>query len=273
MKVVIMSDLHTGSGSSYPWNTTNLYDPESRSKVLCILGDVGPINSPSSTFERMFAWASKTYAHVMFVYGNHEFYTEEGAPRSVQQLKKQLRAVAKQFPNVHILDNSSFVVDDVAFIGSTFWTDMNKSNPLSMMAALRQLNDFFIIFEDELSPIKHRLLPEKTVEWHNVAKKYIHNAAKHHRVRGRKVVILTHHAPSLLSIHPKYKSGSSASINPCFSSECDDLVIETQAAIWAHGHTHTCFDYMIDNTRVVCNPHGYGAENFLHFDWRKEIEL
>jgi hypothetical protein len=30
-----------------------------------------------------------------------------------------------------------------------------------------------------------------------------------------------------------------------------------RAALWVHGHTHSSFDYLLNGTRVVCNPRGY----------------
>jgi hypothetical protein len=30
-----------------------------------------------------------------------------------------------------------------------------------------------------------------------------------------------------------------------------------QIKLWTHGHTHHKFDYMIGETRIVCNPRGY----------------
>jgi hypothetical protein len=31
--------------------------------------------------------------------------------------------------------------------------------------------------------------------------------------------------------------------------------------LFVHGHTHCSFDYRVGQTRVLCNPHGYGDEN------------
>jgi hypothetical protein len=28
-------------------------------------------------------------------------------------------------------------------------------------------------------------------------------------------------------------------------------------SLWIHGHTHESFDYVVNSTRVVCNPRGY----------------
>jgi hypothetical protein len=27
--------------------------------------------------------------------------------------------------------------------------------------------------------------------------------------------------------------------------------------LWIHGHTHDSFDYLLNGTRIVCNPRGY----------------
>lgn len=34
-----------------------------------------------------------------------------------------------------------------------------------------------------------------------------------------------------------------------------------QPTLWVHGHTHVGLDYRTGQTRVICNPHGYGNEN------------
>jgi Icc-related predicted phosphoesterase len=31
--------------------------------------------------------------------------------------------------------------------------------------------------------------------------------------------------------------------------------------LWVHGHVHESFDYHLSDTRIICNPHGYGTEN------------
>ena len=67
-----------------------------------------------------------------------------------------------------------------------------------------------------------------------------------------KTVVVTHHAPSLKSIHSDYKSNE---WNPCFVSDLEKLM--DGVGFWVHGHTHSSFDYQIGKTRVVCNPRGY----------------
>jgi len=47
-------------------------------------------------------------------------------------------------------------------------------------------------------------------------------------------------------------------VTPAFCSDLSELVENSGAALWVHGHTHTSCDYMAGHTRVVCNPKGYG---------------
>lgn len=67
-------------------------------------------------------------------------------------------------------------------------------------------------------------------------------------------VVITHHAPSLRSVNPRFKGSL---LNACFASETDDLVQGDKAVLWIHGHMHDCLDYTLNGTRVVCNPRGY----------------
>jgi hypothetical protein len=67
--------------------------------------------------------------------------------------------------------------------------------------------------------------------------------------------------PSKLSVADRFKNDL---LSACFASELDHLF--GMMDIWVHGHTHDNFDYIINGTRVICNPRGYvtynGTENF-----------
>ena len=43
--------------------------------------------------------------------------------------------------------------------------------------------------------------------------------------------------------------------------------------LWMFGHTHTSFDFMIDETRLVSNPYGYGDENKGGFVIDKIVDI
>ena len=66
-------------------------------------------------------------------------------------------------------------------------------------------------------------------------------------------IVATHYLPHRHSIHPKYEGDR---FNPAFVSDLAHLV-RLPVALWIHGHTHESLDYVVNGTRVVCNPRGY----------------
>ena len=42
---------------------------------------------------------------------------------------------------------------------------------------------------------------------------------------------------------------------------------------WFHGHVHNNFDYMVNKTRVICNPRGYHHENLGGFNKNLTLEI
>jgi hypothetical protein len=72
----------------------------------------------------------------------------------------------------------------------------------------------------------------------------------------KKYVVVGHHSPSRASTHEMYASDTI--MNGGFSSDLDEFIMDhPQIKLWTHGHTHHEFDYVIGETRIVCNPRGY----------------
>ena len=86
-------------------------------------------------------------------------------------------------------------------------------------------------------------------------------------------VVVTHFAPSRMSIHPRF---ADSPINACFISDLSEQIARWQPDLWFHGHTHNSFDYHLGKTRVVCNPRGYAPAGNIEnpeFDPQLVIEL
>jgi predicted phosphodiesterase len=129
---------------------------------------------------------------------------------------------------IRVLDQGSQLIGNVRFLGCTLWTD------------------FRLFGEGERQP--HWLARE---------------LAKPH---DGPTVVITHHAPSRASIHPRFEGSL---VNACFVSDAQYLLDGARAQLWIHGHTHDSFDYVQNGTRVVCNPRGYargGVNENLAFD-------
>lgn len=71
----------------------------------------------------------------------------------------------------------------------------------------------------------------------------------------KKIVVVTHHAPSILSIQQENKTKISS---PCFASNLEEFILNhTNIKLWCHGYIHQASDYKIGDCRIVCNPRGY----------------
>ena len=177
-----------------------------------------------------------------------------------------------------------FVVDDVAFIGATLWTDCDKFNPVSSfywnsMADSRAIRTG----PNTTLPDERKFKAEDTwTDWRE-AKRFILNEISRQKDEDRKVVVVTHHAPSPLSIHEQYRTGSNSILNMFFCSDMTVDVMDRDPDLWIHGHVHNAFDYLLDSTeqicstRVVCNPRGYHSQEIdpvlRVFDVNKLIDL
>lgn len=160
--------------------------------------------------------------------------------------------IVSVFINVHFLNGCSVVIDDVAFIGATLWTDVDKENPISSFAVEKRLKDYHIIRTIGDRPLRVK----DTVETHNQHKSFIFDEISVLRPLVRKTVVVSHHAPSGMSVHPRFRGNA---LNAGFYSEMSDEIHSKGPDVWFHGHTHDTFQYKLGNTTVACNPRGYAS--------------
>jgi hypothetical protein len=139
----------------------------------------------------------------------------------------------------------------VRFIGATLWTDFRLfgNSDGHSRHAQSAMNDYVYIKSD--LPKVFELRASETIAWHRKSRIFI--KAELCKKFDGKTVVLTHHAPSIRSVHKRFLSDT---LNPAFASDCDDL-LGLDANLWIHGHMHDSSDYMAGITRVVCNPRGY----------------
>ena len=186
MRLHVLSDLHLEFEPFTP--------PTVEADVVILAGDV-------STGRNGLKWALKTFPDrpVVYVLGNHEFYGQK-----LQKLIKELQELADG-TNVHLLENGSFRIGDVVFLGATLWTDfaLNGNPVVSEVVAQTSMNDYRRI---RTLPRYSRLKPSDTRRLHMESRRWLEDQAFAHR--GRKVVVVTHHAPSRESIPPAFAGRS-----------------------------------------------------------------
>jgi len=240
MRIWILSDLHIEQSK---WDIPS---PAPDYDVLIAAGD---IHTPLSAGVHWLAERSEGRP-VIYVPGNHEWYAYQQRFTITDEAKRG-QTLADDL-GIYLLQDAEVVVDGVRFLGSSLWTDYEIfGNAVSAMRhAQNWMNDYRIIFPSEIGkPLK----PQEALSWHKRSLVWLSEAL---RVPfDGTTVVVTHHLPHPKSIHPRFANDP---LTPAFCSDLSELVENSGAALWVHGHTHESCDYIAGQTRVVCNPKGYG---------------
>ena len=258
MKIQVMSDLHVEFeifNSSYRHQAVTHRLTETPADVVILAGD-------TSTKGRGPALAAERFPkkNIVMVAGNHEYYGEV-YPHHTAKIQRN----AEQFDNVYFLECEAVEIDDVIFLGCSLWTDLKlwESGPHAGLydypETVRDVNEFMT----DYARIKYfdgrchrKLVPGDLARVHLDSVRWLRG--QFDLYRGRKIVVVTHMAPSYKSVPETYKQDI---LSAAYASHLDDLVEQSGALLWIHGHTHECCDYMIGKTRVIANPLGYPDEN------------
>lgn len=264
MKIVVASDLHLEIGDLDLQNTVgadvlvlagdilvanDLYDhPKPDTPYPSeIIRTLGSRQRKAQEYRDFISRVSSQFPHVVVIAGNHEFYHGKWI-QGIQTLRDEYGA----YPNVHFLERDIFTVDDITFVGGTLWTDLNRGNPLTLHAVADMMNDYRVIRHDGLGYTKLR--PAHTAARHRDTLEYFRQVIDDRK--DGNIVVVSHMAPSSLSIHEKYKHETI--MNGAYYSDLSEFILDRpQIKVWLHGHVHHEFDYQIGSCRVVCNPRGY----------------
>lgn len=277
MDIQIISDLHL-----------EFHDVElPGGDVLVMAGDILVANAwrraknqgkdtfLADRFDRFLNEELAKYRKVVYVVGNHEHY--DGRFDETHKL------IREHIPsNCYLLEKESVQIDDVWFFGGTMWTDLNKGDPITVYTVKQNMNDYHSIKLGDSIEVKtmygdsyytNKFTPQHTkTEFHltiEAMKKFLEEH------KDDKVVVVTHHAPTELSIDPSYKN--EYHMNGAYHSRLSDFILaHPNIKYWFHGHMHDRSDYLVGDTRVITNPRGYfGWEQCANeFDaTRRKIEL
>lgn len=235
MKILIYSDLHLEFKS--PFRLPENSDAD----ILILAGDIITFKDFVPLENLLKNWIKP----VLFVAGNHEYYTNTSMQKGEASL---LEFIKDKQPNLTWLNNTSFTLGDVEFFGGTMWTDFGNSNPLSMYTAGSSMNDYRYIRNSHYS----RIRPEDTVKMHSVYKTELLTWLE--KNKDRKRVVISHHAPTT---NPNSFYRGSKMQDAYNSLDMESVIEEHQYNLHIYGHTHESDDQLLGKTRVVSNPFGY----------------
>jgi Icc-related predicted phosphoesterase len=280
MKIALASDIHLEFADLILKNEEN-------ADVLILSGDICTAkvfkHKPKERVmvKDFFKRCAFQFPHVVYIMGNHEHYDFD-----IAKTYDRLKAELDDLPNIHLLEKETWDHNGVTFIGGTLWTDMNKNDSLTLWHCGQRMNDFQLIANSNRkthhknvvyaknsengSPLRDangelviervdhyekssRWSAEDSVEDHKKMLDYIRIATED---KTKQYVVVTHHAPTPISIAEWYKHDTL--MNGAFASDLSEFIMDRpQIKMWTHGHMHNVSDYVVGDTRVVCNPRGY----------------
>jgi len=241
MKIQLISDIHLEFGHKISIDNAG-------ADVLVLAGDICSARNIND-YMWFFQDCASKFQHVVYIMGNHEHYKH-----TFNDTAKVIReCLAEHVPsNFHFLDNETVTIYGVKFIGATLWTDNNKGCIVTEEKLRFGMNDFRLIKYRDFVGDYFKFTPSMSFYEHRRTIAYIGT-----QIVDGPCVVVTHHLPSFKSISPKY--ASEHYMNGGYASNLEHMMNEN-VKLWLHGHTHEPCDYMVNDTRVVCNPHGYPGE-------------
>ncbi len=232
--------------------------------TLCVLA--GDIGYPDEKLRRFLRTTRKKFDFVLYVPGNHEFYSKVGD--TMADVEIQLERISEECDVIY-LNKEEWLLnlpdgDVLRFIGCTLWSKIaprpNSGYTCEECQYMVEttMNDFAHIWD----------LPQKliTVEEYNK----FHAEDKHWLTRNipsrYPTIVITHHLPSMDLIHPHYKNHP-LTVSGCFSSSCEHILAPNVVG-WLCGHSHLGYQEIISKFQVPCwlNPSGYPEENPTNFN-------
>lgn len=250
MRIHYMSDLHLEFGA--------LEKPIPKGDVVVLAGDVTLVRALDATKAddgalrlrddtlRFFDAVLGSFDKVIYLMGNHEHYgfcIDESAD-----------AIRHHLPGVTLLEDAHVVLGNTILCGATLWTDMGGGDPLVELAVQRGMSDFFIIETREGERVR-ALRPADVRQRFVASLAYIKELADTNR--DKRLVVATHHAPSLLGVAPALRTSK---INAAYFTDLHAFIEDRpNIGIWIHGHTHVQTEYAIGACRVLSNARGYAG--------------
>ena len=216
--------------------------------TLILAGDIGSLYKLKQ-LKGFLSRLASLFQAIIYVPGNHEYYSLSEYKRvSLPSLEKRLERLSVEIPNLHILNRSSARIGNICIVGCTLWSKLKCQVPR------------FIV----------RIQDMDTAEYcrrHTKDLLYIKNMAEYCRQHNYRMVVVTHHPPSLKCLEGVKKKKRFISL---YATNLDKMLSEKNMELWICGHTHKNNDFITSKgCRVVTNQKGKPKDRIK--DYRRDF--
>ena len=261
MKIQYASDLHLEFFPRIEFET--LLKPVA--PILVLAGDIGPAGAQNT--RDFLCWCAERWRHVIWVFGNHEYYIMYAQKRwkfltpekllTMQEREEKALVWLAALPNVHFLQGTSIELEGIRFFGATLWTRVSEELHAEHGSSMADFKA--IVAERDLSGAPVALTNAFRNQLHEE-----HLAALRDSMAAESslpLVVITHHLPTGAVAPPIYHGEPT---NPYYSNELWPELKSGRIAAWICGHSHGR-TILEKPTLCVLNARGYpkqqGPEN------------
>ena len=234
MNFQIASDFHIEKKTT-DININNLIIPSA--PYLILAGDIGSLYK-FDQLKKFLEDVCKMFKDVIYVPGNHEFYTIRGIPGiPFYKLIKRLENLEESIPNLHILNRSVVRIGKYCFIGSVLWSNCPEDSEFPKYRVCI-----------------HGFNKKKYNRFNKTDISFIQNTVKMCKERNYIPIIITHYPPSEKLLNPTFTNNN---FKYLYFNNLEYMLNEQDIPMWICGHTHWTFDMLSDNgTRLIANQKG-----------------
>jgi predicted phosphodiesterase len=230
--------------------------------VLVLAGDIGNLRGDYKRVLRDFLlYCSENWENVVYVPGNHEWYHSR---KTHQTLEEEYKELCESIPkkNVFWLNQSMKIIKGVRFYGTMLATNL----PLTGNYAI--LNDFSSIHtKNQLQWTTNMTLQSWNEEFSKPSHRWLtgilNEITTNEFLKDTPIVLITHFPPIRTGTsHPKYNT-QSEDIKQYFANDLHDTLLRERlpkGSVVISGHTHYCYDILLDDIRYVSHQMGYQEE-------------
>ncbi len=300
LKIQIVSDLHLEF-----WPEKKRYNfIKSGAPILALLGDICCCSTDGDfdLFRRFIFEILPKYEHIIYVPGNHEYYTQyldepnpqisyakrttsdasnskssnttKKAPvvtrqNTIDAINQKIKQFFSEYPTLHYLNNETLDIKSgrrtYTIIGSTLWSNIPVNYQETIQYEMSDYSMIYTIRQSKTREIIARITPAETTALHHKNVAYIKRQITRAKEKGNSVIVFTHHRPYLT------KTYNPQSDNVAYMSDLSSM-IQSPVVLWAFGHMHEHVDEMYNSVRMYSNCKGYPHER-CNFDKSKVITV
>lgn len=240
MEIQVLSDCHLECYTGFP-------RIRALAKYLILAGDIGVINKRG--FNSFIDYVSRNWEKVIFVMGNHEFYSNQTHYEATLTI---YRDFFNDFDNVFLLEKEETCLGNYRVLGTTMWSHLPADTQVSSPKKVKKM-----VWKEGGSSLE-KIGVEGINKLHADSMKWLKNTYD----PTIPTIIVTHYPLTTDPQHIRQVKHRDEPIERLYDFGSDLPVEPKSELVCISGHTHYGHDFTEGKyTRYISNQQGYPDES------------